>query len=238
MKRACVLLCCLLFAVVSGAAWGEETARPSIEVLGTAEAVLEPDYIEWAVDLQTNHEDPKAALDENELMIAKLKKIMKGVDVNKLDIEIGRPVVKQNMRQPGSKWVNKIDYIDTQVNQLVVFRLRDLDEFTDTLVAVHGLGMRYYSAYKSSAYEQTGDRLEAAALKQAKRRATDQAQVLGQQVGPAVLVDVSYRSPSFSGGLFADDSAPEPFEDDPGVAGKDGRVHVKAYAYVTFELKP
>ena len=203
-------------------------------VVGEAEAVLEPDYIEWVVDIRTENKSPKSALDINDTMLEKLMDVVDDADIDSKDIVAGQPEIKQVFLRGSSKISSIENYQSTLVHRRVTFHLRDLDEMPDLLIALHELGLPYSMAFKSSAFEKTWQALKLDAIKHAKSLAAEQAAVLGQTIGPATELEVGpHYSRTARGGLFADDHEERV---DMSVAGPDGKVRLRVYAIATFRL--
>lgn len=239
-----VMLC---FVYVPALACVPESKR--VEVTGQSHVVLEPDYTEWVVDLVVTDKKPAVAMEVDKKMTDSLREIMKDGDVEKADMVVGRPKFTQNTTEK-HKWSDGAGYTNTTVHRRVVFKLRDLEEVPEVFLAIHNLGVTYRYAYKSSKYDATLEQAKVDALKDAKAIAQKQVAVLGQTLGPALRVwvgeggdrlPVFTNAPSFdlndalvNGGVFGSDRSDDVY--DPSAAKSDGRVHVRAYAEVHFEL--
>lgn len=230
-----LLLMCLLSCVFPAAGQLAGGGVPTIDVVGKAEAVLEPDYIEWVVDIKTRDQVPKIAIQVNKTLLTDLMKIASDAGVDHADIVTGRAMVEQKHGDGEDGWRDGLDYVETRVRRRVTLRMNDMDAFEKTLDQVHGLGVVYAVRYKSSKYDEAVKRVQREALNDARRLATDQAEAIGQRIGPAVSVEVSrkYNSGGY-GGLFGSDD--DQIEQDRSEAIEDGKIHVSAYAYVTFKL--
>jgi uncharacterized protein YggE len=234
MKSFCLWACVVLLAW-SAAAQVDEP-HDVIVVEGYAKASLEPDYAEWTVQIVTRDKAPKLALQVNDALMQSLLKIAKSADVDEKDIVKGRPIVEQVFGESQDDNEAFGPYEATRVERRVTLTMRDLDEFDDALVAIHQLGVAYQVKYKSSEYDKTLAKVKREALLDAKKQAEDQADALGQDIGPAVRVHVIQGYPDGGGGLFGDDDWRD--ESDPGAAGPDGKVRVEAYADAEFKLEP
>lgn len=228
-----VMLC---LVSVPALACAPESKR--VEVTGQSHVVLEPDYTEWVVDLVVTDKKPAVAMEVDKKMTESLREIMKDGDVEKADMVVGRPKFAQNTTEK-HKWSDGFGYTDTTVHRRVVFKLRDLEEVPEVFLAIHNLGVKYRYVYKSSKYDATLEQAKVDALKDAKAIAQKQVAVLGQTLGPALFVSVSEADANdYSGGLFGPTDTQQDDDDDRAAAGPDGRVHVKAYANVDFEVIP
>ena len=238
----CVLtrwVCAVMVAMACLSTSAQDEEGDVIDVIGRAHAVLEPDYIEWTVEITTKDKLPKLALEVNDAVLQSLLKIAKSAKVEEKDITQGLPAVEQyfGVRNHGGPEAD--EYKETHVKRRVTFNLRDLDEFEEALDAIHGLGVVHQIKYKSSAYDKTLAKVKRDALLDAKAQATDLAGALGQKIGPAVSVEVSQEYDTYRGGLFGDsDDGDWRDDEDRKAAGADGKIHVLAYAYVDFKLEP
>lgn len=232
-----LMYCCValwMFATIAPVL-ASDVEPPHITVDGGAEASLEPDYIEWVVDIRTRDKLPSIAREVNRAIFESLLKIADKADIDEKEITSGEPAYEQSF-EDGRDGPDLDRYIDTEVYRRVTLVMRDMDEFDEMLDAVHPLGVFYVVRRKSTKYEETVKRVEAAALKDARMKAVEQAAALGQNIGKAIEVDVSPHADqsSYDGGLFG---LPEPIEEDDQAAGPDGKVHVRAYATVRFRLE-
>lgn len=214
----------------------EKDHPPRIEVYGEAEVLLEPDYIEWVVDIRTRDKVPKLAREVNDKLYETLQDIAGKADIDEKDIVTGEPVYEQEIDQVDEEKPDIDEYMGTEVYRRVTLVMRDMDELEEMIDAVHPLGVFYAVRRKSSRFNEVARRMEVAAIKNARKQAIEQAAALGQNIGKAIDVDVSHVSRGGGdGGLFG--PSPKPIKDDPESAGPDGKVRVRAYAFVTFRLE-
>lgn len=226
----------VLLAVVVVPVWASEVEPPYIVVDGAAEVLIEPDYIEWVVDIRTSDKVPKLAREVNNAIYESLLKIADKADIDEEEITSGEPTYEQLFRGNGQGRPDINGYMETEVYRRVTLVMRDMDEFDEMLDAVHPLGVFYAVRRKSTMYEETVRRVEVAALKDARQKAVEQAAALGQDIGKAIEVDVSHRQfGGGGGGLFGPSSEPLIEEDDHS-AEPNGKIRVKAYAHVRFRL--
>lgn len=230
MNRWIVVVWVVLMAMP---VWAVEVEPPQIAVDGDAEVLLEPDYIEWVVDIRTSDKVPKLAREVNDRIYESLIDIADKADIDAKEIVSGEPAYEQQFGQGGNGRPDMNRYIGTEVYRRVTLVMRDMDEFDEMLDAVHPLGVFYAVRRKSTKYEETVRRVEAAALKDARKKAIEQAAALGQNIGKAIEVDVA-RHQFTGGGLFGD---PTPIEEDDNDAGPEGKIRVQAYAHVRFRLE-
>ena len=211
----------------------EQTSR-QIYVTGEAKATLDPDYAEWVLDIKTVDKHPRLALDVNDTLIESIKEIAKKSDIDEEDLVTGLPMIER-VESERSRLLAEDNYVHTEVRRVVTLRLRDLEEFKELLDAVHNLGVNYSIAYRSSRFDEVWAGVKEAAIKDAKAKAIKQAGVLGQEIGSMVSLAVSPHWILYGQGLFG---SPDEDEQVDQVAGADGKIHLTAYADVTFELKP
>ena len=239
MRLLSVLVCAVLTVLPGLSTAAQDEEGDVIDVVGRAHAVLEPDYVEWTVQIKTKDKLPKLALEVNDAILQALLKIAKSARVDEKDITQGLPAVEQyfGVRNHGGPEAD--EYKETHVERRVTFKMRDMDEFEEALDAIHTLGVVYQVKYKSSAYDKTLAKVKRDALLDAKAQATDLAGALGQKIGPAVSVEVKQDYITYRGGLFGGpDDHDWRDDEDRKAADADGKIHVLAYAYVDFKLEP
>jgi uncharacterized protein YggE len=233
MKRMNCWTVVVLVSVLAGPCWADQPEPPQILVEGEAEVWLEPDYIEWVVDIRTNDKVPKIAREVNDSIYESLLDIADKADIDAEEVVSGEPVYEQLFRDGGGGRPDINRYTDTEVYRRVILIMRDMDEFDEMLDAVHPLGVLYVVRRKSTKYDEAVRRIDTVALKDAKQKAVAQADALGQSIGKAIEVEVTREEP-YEGGLFG---SPPVIEKDGAIAGPEGKVLVKAYAQVRFRLE-
>ena len=235
MKTFHVFATVLLMMAASFAASAADQEPPHIAVEGEAEVLLEPDYIEWVVDIRTQNEVPKIAREVNKRIYDLLLDIADKAKIDEEDIVSGEPMVEQEFGPNSREKPDVEDYRTTNVHRRVTLVMREMDEFDDMLDAVHPLGVIYTVRRKSTKYDETVKRVEAMALKDARMKAVAQAAALGQNIGKAIEVEVSrYRDRSESWATFGPS---EPDEVDDESADADGKIRVTSHANISFRLE-
>ncbi|MFK7789837.1 MAG: SIMPL domain-containing protein [Phycisphaeraceae bacterium] len=215
-------------------AYADKEESPKIVVEGEAEVLLEPDYIEWVVDIRTRDQVPKIARTVNNRILESLLDIADKADIGKKDIFYGDPMYEQEFGMNSRNEPDIEDYSRTEVYRRVVMIMRDMDELDEMIDAVQPLGVIYSIRRKSTLYDATVRRVKTQALKNARMKAIEQAAALGQNIGKAIDVDVSlYRKPTETWASFG---PAEPVEVDDESADAAGKVRVVAYANVSFRL--
>jgi uncharacterized protein YggE len=222
--------------VTVGPAKADRIEPPKIEVTGEAEVLLEPDYIEWVIDIRTKDKVPKLARETNETMFETLLEVADKADIDARDIESGEPQYTQLFRDgSGPPTINA--YVGTEVHRRVTLVLRDMDEFDEMLDAVHPMGVLYTVRRKSSQYEETVRAAEREALKRARQTAVAQAAALGQNIGKAIRVEVKHASWTPTAIALFGDTEPRLFDDESEAAGPSGKIRVQVFAEVSFRLE-
>lgn len=234
MKRLAVWVCVLTAFSASVSASPDDEHPSKIVVVGAAEALLEPDYIEWVVDIRTRDEVPRIAREANHRIFELLLDIAKKANIDKSDISRGEVSYEQQFRVNSGNPPDIDDYSRTNVHRRVVLVMRDMDELDEMIDAVHPLGVIYAVHRKSSRYDETMRRIKAQALKDARQKAVEQATALGQNVGKAIDVEVTANPQTPR--PWASFGSAEPVEVEERAADASGRVRLAAYAYVSFRL--
>ena len=227
----------VLLVVLAGPVGADQPEPPQIIVEGRSEVLLEPDYVEWVVDIRTRNEVPKIAREVNQRLFDLLMDIADKAKIDEKEINAGQPVVEQEFGQNSRTTPDIEDYRTTVVHRRVTLIMRDMDELDEMVDAVHPLGVIYTVRRKSSLHDETVRRVSQAALKEARTQAVEQAAALGQNIGKAIEVEVTrVAQHRGAGGLFGSGPAMSD-EDDEVSAGPDGKVRIAAYAYARFRLE-
>ena len=219
----------------SASVFADKDPSPKIVVEGEAQVLLEPDYIEWVVDIRTRDKVPEIARKVNDSLFESLLEIAGKADIDDKEITWGEPAYEQLFPEHSRDLPDINLYIGTEVYRRVTLKMREMDEFDQMLDAVHPLGVFYVVRRKSTRYEEVAKRVKVQALKDARMKAIDQAAALGQNIGKAIDVEVTHDSHGgVSRAFFGSTPA---IEDDDAAAGPDGKIRVTAYATVRFRLE-
>ncbi|MDR0414058.1 MAG: SIMPL domain-containing protein [Prevotellaceae bacterium] len=193
MKKALFLAAATLLAGYVTAQSGEKNFidQPYIEVTGRAEKEVTPDEIYLKIVINENDNKAKQPVEDLEKkMIAALSKL--GVDVSK-DLTIKD--LASSFRQ---YWYKKSDILAVKEYQLLVHTAAMAGK---TLQALEPLGISNISISKvdHSEMEKLRREVKVNAMKDAKSKAGDLLQAIGQKVGPALWVqEIDHRPIRFS----------------------------------------
>lgn len=233
-RALCVLVGVL--ALLAGSVWSEPLQPSQITTWGESEVLLEPDYVEWVVLIQSQDKLPKLARAVNDEILESLLDIADQYDIDEEDISSGEPAYDQVFRDRDRGDTQISDYLATKVSRRVALVMREMDGADEMLEAVHSLGVIYVIRRKSTRYDEEVRRVKAQALKRARINAEEQAAALGQTIGKAILAEVYIRDNNNSeGGLFGPPD--DPIEPDKSAADARGKIRIQAYADVSFLLE-
>jgi len=187
MKYALAVSLCLGI-IFGGVALGdEEGPLRTISVTGTVETRIAPDHIVWSIDLRDADPDigtAKQASDEKTEAIVGLREQL-GIEEG--DIETGHVRIDReyNRDQRG----NRTDFKGFVVTRNITIRQRDLkrfDEYLDALVSSADIEVNFRLATSELQEVRAATRLDA--LRMAKKKAADMAEVVGAKLGPALTI--------------------------------------------------
>ncbi|MEM9345824.1 MAG: SIMPL domain-containing protein [Planctomycetota bacterium] len=182
--RNLMVIGCVLF--IAGQAVAEEEPR-TIYVSGTADIELQPDMINWEVDLRDSDLDPLEAKKMNDERFEALLKLAKDLDIDPSDVVIGEVSIDKKFTRNKENEYIFTGYI---VAREVVVVQRDFDDFDEMLERLAGFKAEFYVSYGSTEVREAKRKAQLAAVQAAREKAQAIAEVLGQRVGhPLSITD-------------------------------------------------
>lgn len=238
-----VVAACAVFALVSpvsaqqrgGADW-----PATISVSGAAEIESAPDFIQWEVRIVDEHADPMAAKTRNDERYAALLEIADDVDIEAEDIIAGTlSVTRTYNRDDRGRRLGPKGY---EVRRTAVLILRDFDDFDELLGKLAGSGLEFSIEYSSTQIHTMKREARLEAVRIAREKAVEMAEVLGMSVGRPIEIDegssrvsdfdlndaLSNTNSGGGGGRFADDL--------DAVGLRLGAISVRSSVHIVFEL--
>ncbi|WP_010256207.1 SIMPL domain-containing protein [Myroides injenensis] len=186
MKRISVLFATMILAsTVSMAQTGSSTydVTPQIQVSGVGKVNVTPDRVIIHIGVENKGDSPVSAKEENNKAIAKVLKYIKSLKIDDKDIQTQRV----NLYKSSDSKIRKDYYVTSQTIKIT---LRDIDKYEQLMLGVMDAGVNridgvQFESSKAASYENEARTL---AVQEAKQKATDYANALGQKVGKAILV--------------------------------------------------
>lgn len=155
----------------------------TISVAGEGKVMVKPDEAVLSIGVETNDSDAKVAKTKNDEVMAKMIAFLKKSGINAKDYKTER--VNLYQRQD---YQSKKKYY--QASQSIQVQIKDLDKYETIMAGLIEAGANQINGiqFKSSEVEKYEAEARKKAVQNAKQKANDYAQALGQQVGKAISV--------------------------------------------------
>jgi uncharacterized protein YggE len=194
MKYAFVASLCL-GVILGGVARAEGERLRTISVTGTVETRVAPDHIVWSIDLRDADPDIGAAKQASDEKTEAIVGLRDQLGIEEGDIETGHVRIQKayNRDEHG----RQTSFKEFVVTRNITIRQRDLkrfDEYLDTLVSSADIEVNFRLATSELQEVRAATRLDA--LRMAKKKAADMAEVVGAKLGPALTIRERERSTS------------------------------------------
>ncbi|MDR0230015.1 MAG: SIMPL domain-containing protein [Flavobacteriaceae bacterium] len=192
MKKSSILFATLLMAstaAVAQTSLGQPT--PQIQVNGVGTVNVAPDKVTIRLGVENKAEQADAAKKANDEAIAKVLKFIKGMKIDEKCVQTQRVSLYKTR-----DYEEKKDYF--QASQSITVVLKDISKYESFITGVMNAGINRIDgvSFESSKVASFEAEARALAVKDAKQKATDYANALGQKAGKAILVtDGSSYSP-------------------------------------------
>jgi len=215
----------------------EEESLRTISVTGTVETRVAPDHIVWSINLRDANPNLKVAKDASDKKVKTIVGLRKKLGIAEGDLETGP--VRINREYNRDERGNRTDFKEFVVSRDITIRQRDLkrfDEYLDTLVASADMEVNFSYA-TSNLYEiRSQTRLDA--LRVAKEKAAQMADVVGAKLGPAVKIAEDNDRSGWRDFMSNDTvTRSEPSIDMATERFVPGAITVKVSVNATFELE-
>lgn len=222
---------CFMFASVVGLPVFAESEARTIWVEGHFEMEVEPEFIEWQLDLTDRHVDPVKAKEVNDARLKALFELTKKLDVEKKDVVIGQVGIKRLYKRDNNR---NLVFDRYAVTRLIKVRQRDRGVFDEMLSGLAEQKIEFAVSYGSDELVGIKRKVHLAAVQNAYVTAQALAGALGQKVGRPLEID-DYGSGidggvnrGGSGGLFGGE--------DHEAQAQYGSLMVRASVEIRFEL--
>lgn len=194
MKKICMIVLCLLLAVLPSLAFADaETAVPQpeatrITVTGSSSIVLAPDYVTLTLGVYTQAQTVTEAQAQNADQMNKLVTALHEEGIAREDMQTQHFGINPIYSDGGYRDFDTTDRY--QVDNSISITVRDLSKISQVLdVAMRSganqsYGLTFASTQRSAAY----DTALTEALRDAERKATLLAEAQGKKLGPAISI--------------------------------------------------
>lgn len=171
----------MLMALGASAAEGPRT----IFVSGCSEIELEPDHVQWEIDLRDLDLDPVKAKAQNDERFEALMKLAKDLGIERRDVVIGEVSIGKRRERNKDGTYTFVGYV---VPREVLVVQRELEDFDEMLAKLAQFKVEFDISYRSSKTQETKRKAQLAAVQAAREKAQGIAGVLGQRIGRPLLI--------------------------------------------------
>lgn len=193
MRKTAFMFASLLMTTTAIVAQNHQgVVVPQIQVNGTGKVSVTPDKVTITIGVENKADDAQSAKKANDVIIANVIKYAKSLKIDDKHIQTQRVNLYKSR-----DYEEKKDYF--QASQALTISLEDISKYEKVMTGLMDLGINRidgveFTSSKTANYETEARTL---AVKDAKQKATDYANALGQKVGKAILVSdgVSYDTP-------------------------------------------
>lgn len=238
-KSAAVASLVMIFLCSPAQADSAEPMR-MISVTGTVETQVAPDMVVWRINLSDSHEtlsEAKAASDKNVKAIIDLRRKL---DIEEGDLQTGTMSIRKEYHE--DERGRRQGFKQFRVYRSITIRQRDLkrfDEFIDAFVASADLEVSF--SYQYSKIHETRAETRLKALKIARDKAADLAEVGGVKLGKVLTINEHGRGDGqrYHSQMAQNAYVPvsRPGVDEASGTFVPGAIDVKMTIYATFELE-
>lgn len=193
MRKAGIVFASLLMTTTAIVAQNHQgVVVPQVQVNGIGKVSVTPDKVSIRIGVDNKADDANSAKKANDVIIAKVIKYAKSLKIDDKQIQTQRVNLYKSR-----DYEEKKDYF--QASQTLTISLDDISKYEKVMTGLMDLGINRidgveFTSSKAASYETEARTL---AVKEAKQKATDYANALGQKVGKAILVSdgTSYDAP-------------------------------------------
>lgn len=191
MKKLSVLFASLFMSVAMFAQNNPASTTPQISVNGTGKVSITPDQAVISVGVENKGDDAASVKKANDAAIAKVIGFIKGMKISEKDYQTQRVNLYKNR-----DYDKKKDYY--QASQTIVITLKDISKYEALVMGLMDSGINQIEGveFKSSKTANYETEARTKAVQDARKKAEDYANALGQKLGKAIVVsDQSYQTP-------------------------------------------
>lgn len=178
--------------MTTAATFAQQSMIPNVSVTGKGKVTVVPDEVTITLGVNTEAKDAQTAKSENDKAIDAVLKFTKQMGISENNIKT--QYVSLNKR---TRYEEKVDYYAAQ--QTITIKLEDLDKYEKLVAGLVEQGANTINGvdFSSSKMEEYQKKARTAAVNDAKEKAQQYAQVLGQSIGKAIAITES-GTPDYS----------------------------------------
>src|SRR5690606_13260573 len=231
MKKLIVILTVMMTIVAVQAQ--DKVIQPQISVSGEGKIKVVPDEAVISIAVETKGEESAKVKKENDVVVDKVLKYLKSTKINPKDIKTERVSL-----YPSYDYNKKKNYY--MATQTISITLRDLstyDVLMDELVKA-GVNRVNGVTFQSSEIEKLKPEARVMAVADAKKKAEDFANALGQKVGKAIVITDNsspiYNPPYYRANVMMMEAKAD------GGSGETlsvGEIEINTFVNITFALE-
>lgn len=231
MKKLIVILTVMMTIVAVQAQ--DKVIQPQISVSGEGKIKVVPDEAVISIAVETKGEESAKVKKENDVVVDKVLKYLKSTKINPKDIKTERVSL-----YPSYDYNKKKNYY--MATQTISITLRDLstyDVLMDELVKA-GVNRVNGVTFQSSEIEKLKSEARVMAVADAKKKAEDFANALGQKVGKAIVITDNsspiYNPPYYRANVMMVEAKAD------GGSGETlsvGEIEINTFVNITFALE-
>ncbi len=231
MKKLIVILTVMMTIVAVQAQ--DKVIQPQISVSGEGKIKVVPDEAVISIAVETKGEESAKVKKENDVVVDKVLKYLKSTKINPKDIKTERVSL-----YPSYDYNKKKNYY--MATQTISITLRDLstyDVLMDELVKA-GVNRVNGVTFQSSEIEKLKSEARVMAVADAKKKAEDFANALGQKVGKAIVITDNsspiYNPPYYRANVMMMEAKAD------GGSGETlsvGEIEINTFVNITFALE-
>lgn len=231
MKKLIVILTVMMTIVAVQAQ--DKVIQPQVSVSGEGKIKVVPDEAVISIAVETKGEESAKVKKENDVVVDKVLKYLKSTKINPKDIKTERVSL-----YPSYDYNKKKNYY--MATQTISITLRDLstyDVLMDELVKA-GVNRVNGVTFQSSEIEKLKSEARVMAVVDAKKKAEDFANALGQKVGKAIVITDNsspiYNPPYYRANVMMMEAKAD------GGSGETlsvGEIEINTFVNITFALE-
>ncbi|MFL9843731.1 SIMPL domain-containing protein [Flavobacterium rhizosphaerae] len=183
MKKLAAFLIVLSCTVATAQDIKQQNQQPAITVSGEGKIMVQPDQADITIGVTNTGADAAEVKKANDATIDKVIKFLKSQDLKKEDYQTQRVNLNRNYDYNKKKY----SYVAAQT---IVIHLKDLSKYESLMMGLTDAGVNNIDgvSFKSSKQEQLESEARVKAVADARKKAMDYTNALGQKVGKAITV--------------------------------------------------
>lgn len=221
----------VLFMSIGALMSAQNQLPNTISVGGEGKVMVKPDEAVLYIGVETNNEDAKIAKTQNDAVMAKMIDFLKKSGVNAKDYKTEQVSLYQRQ-----DYQTKEKYF--QASQSIQIQITDLTKYESLMAGLIEAGANKINSvqFRSSEVEKYESEARKKAVENARKKAKDYAETLGQNVGKALMVyenntqTIFPRVGQMKAMAYAEsDTATQTLA--------EGEIEITAHVNISFELK-